>query len=127
MSDRFLSKLSKSELVGAILEAAEAKAARSLKKTDGKKVGHDKLKLKKLDDATYAGTKHSDQCTIIFTEGDSAKALAMAGLSVVGRKTYGVFALRGKVVNARKDLSLVENNEEFKNIKKILGLKNDVA
>jgi DNA topoisomerase II len=105
-----------------VLELAQHKASKALKKTDGKKVGY--LKVPKLEDATLAGTKQSDQCTIIFTEGDSAKALAMAGLSVVGRKTYGVFPLRGKVVNVREsNMSAIEKNVEFANIKKILGLK----
>ena len=36
-----------------------------------------------------------------MTEGDSAKALAISGLSVVGRDYFGVFPLRGKLLNAR--------------------------
>ena len=42
--------------------------------------------IPKLDDAKdWAGTQKSNQCTLILTEGDSAKAMALAGLSVVGR------------------------------------------
>ena len=37
----------------------------------------------------------------VITTGDSAKALAMAGLSEVGREHYGVYPLRGKFLNAR--------------------------
>ena len=33
--------------------------------------------IPKLDDANDAGTKYADQCTLILTEGDSAKSLAM--------------------------------------------------
>ncbi len=33
-------------------------------------------------------------CTLILTEGDSAKTLAVAGLSVIGRDNYGVYPLR---------------------------------
>jgi DNA topoisomerase-2 len=36
--------------------------------------------IPKLEDANEAGTKNSDKCTLILTEGDSAKSLAMAGL-----------------------------------------------
>jgi DNA topoisomerase-2 len=43
-----------------------------------------------------------ERCTLIVTEGDSAKALAMSGLSVVGREHFGVFALRGKPMNVRE-------------------------
>jgi len=55
----------------------------------------------KLDDANDAGTKNSLECTLILTEGDSAKTLAVSGLSVVGRDRYGVFPLRGKLLNVR--------------------------
>jgi hypothetical protein len=57
--------------------------------------------IPKLDDANDAGTKNSSDCTLILTEGDSAKALAISGLSVVGRDRYGVFPLRGKLLNVR--------------------------
>jgi len=81
------------------------------------------LKIPKLEDANFAGTKKSDQCTLILTEGDSAKALAMAGLAVVGRDRYGVFPLRGKLLNVR---AMADNavlaNAEIKNLCSILGL-----
>lgn len=126
LSDKFLKKLAKSPLIATILEAAEAKQSGRLKKTDGKKVGS--VSVDKLEDATWAGGKNSDQCTLILTEGDSAKALAMSGLSVVGRQRFGVFPLRGKIVNVRSAKHAdVEGNKEFANIKKIIGLKNDVA
>ena len=44
--------------------------------------------MPKLDDANKAGTKESLKCTLILTEGDSAKALAISGLSVVGRDYF---------------------------------------
>ncbi|MFH4983953.1 hypothetical protein AB6A40_010662, partial [Gnathostoma spinigerum] len=85
------------------------------------------MDLPKLEDATAAGTKESSQCTLIITEGDSAKALAVAGLSVVGREHYGVFPIRGKLTNVC-DLSMkaVLQNEEISAIIRILGLKFDV-
>ena len=57
--------------------------------------------IDKLEDANEAGTKTADMCTLILTEGDSAKSLAMAGLEVVGRDRYGVFPLKGKLLNVR--------------------------
>jgi DNA topoisomerase-2 len=36
----------------------------------------------------------ANECTLILTEGDSAKALAVAGLSVLGRDRFGVFPLK---------------------------------
>ncbi|CAI2201864.1 11099_t:CDS:1, partial [Funneliformis geosporum] len=40
-----------------------------------------------------AGGKNAQDCTLILTEGDSAKTLAVAGLSEVGRDNYGIFPL----------------------------------
>ena len=70
-----------------------------------KKGGAKKVKLTgipKLDDANAAGSARSRDCTLILTEGDSAKALAISGLSVVGRDLYGVFPLKGKLLNVRE-------------------------
>jgi len=96
---------------------------KELKKTDGSK----KARISgvpKLDDANWAGTHRSHECTLIITEGDSAKALAIAGLSVVGRNAFGVFPLRGKPRNVRDaSVKQVTDNEEFSNLKKILGLQ----
>lgn len=58
--------------------------------------------IPKLEDANDAGTRNSADCTLILTEGDSAKALAVSGFSVVGRDKYGVFPLRGKLLNVRE-------------------------
>lgn len=61
---------------------------------------------------------------MILTEGDSAKALVLSGLSVVGRDYYGVFPLRGKLLNVRDASNTqIMNNTEISNIKQILGLK----
>jgi DNA topoisomerase II len=82
--------------------------------------------LPKLSDANNAGTKHASQCTLILTEGDSAKALAVAGLAVVGRDNFGVFPLRGKLLNVREAKhDQIMKNEEIQNIKKILGLQHN--
>ena len=96
---------------------------KELKKTDGSKKSRI-TGVPKLDDANWAGTHRSHECTLIITEGDSAKALAIAGLSVVGRNAFGVFPLRGKPRNVRDaSVKQVTDNEEFSNLKKILGLQ----
>lgn len=80
----------------------------------------------KLSDANYAGTRSAKDCTLILTEGDSAKALAVAGLGVVGRDYFGVFPLRGKLLNVREAKhDQILKNEEIQNIKKILGLQHN--
>ena len=58
--------------------------------------------IPKLDDASNAGGSKSSKCSLIVTEGDSAKALAVSGLSVIGRDNFGVFPLRGKLLNVRE-------------------------
>jgi len=70
------------------------------KKLNGKNKGRI-TGMAKLDDANEAGTKNGDKCTLILTEGDSAKSLAMAGINIVGRNYYGCFPLRGKFINVR--------------------------
>ena len=70
-----------------------------------KGAGKKKIRLTgipKLDDANHAGSAKSKDCTLILTEGDSAKTLAMSGISVVGRDYYGVFPLKGKPLNVRE-------------------------
>lgn len=95
LSDKALKSLEKGELADAILSYAAFKQKNDLKKKSGTKKM--KLSISKLDDANFAGGAKSHQCTLILTEGDSAKSLAMSGLSVVGRDTYGVFPLKVRI------------------------------
>jgi DNA topoisomerase-2 len=122
VSDKFIDKLYKSGIVDKALSLTEFHDQKKLVKTDGKKTS--KLIIPKLDDANFAGTKNSHECTLILTEGDSAKTMAISGLSVVGRDKYGVFPLRGKIMNV-KDASLqkISDNAEITALKKILGLE----
>lgn len=100
------------------------KAEKELKKTDGNRLKTRLTGIPKLDDANWAGTTKGYQCTIILTEGDSAKALAVAGLTVVGRDKFGVFPLRGKPKNIRDcSVDQVTANVEFNFVKQIVGLK----
>ena len=101
----------------------EAKSMRETKKTDGKK--RSVLRgMTKLEDAMLAGTAKSRECTLILTEGDSAATSAISGLKEVGREKWGVFPLRGKLLNVR-DITVQKfnANEELTAIKKILGLE----
>lgn len=124
LSDKFLKRVvDGSGVVESLLSWADYKLTKDLKKTDGTKTRRI-LDVPKLEDANEAGGSKSHQCTLILTEGDSAKALAMAGLSVVGRDYYGVFPLRGKLLNVREaSPKQITENAEINNLKKILGLK----
>ena len=123
VSDDFLKKIvNKTQVVTNILSFAQQKADQILKKTDGNK--RSRMDNPKLTDANKAGTKDGYQCTLILTEGDSAKGLAMTGRSVVGADLFGVFPLRGKLLNVRDaSIDQVSKNVEIQNIKNILGLK----
>ncbi|KAM0910669.1 hypothetical protein ACQ4PT_013993 [Festuca glaucescens] len=119
----FLKKVANSGVVENLLSWADFKLKKDLKKTDGTKRSNI-LGIPKLDDANDAGGKDSDKCTLILTEGDSAKALAMAGVVMVSRDRYGVFPLRGKLLNVREaSAKQLTENAEIQNIKKILGLQ----
>jgi DNA topoisomerase-2 len=123
VSDKFIEKIAKLDIVEKAIRLSEFKDSKILTKTDGKKTNHIRG-IPKLDDANWAGTPQSSQCTLILTEGDSAKAFAIAGLSVIGRDKYGVFPLRGKLLNVRDAPDeKVSKNEEIKNLKIILGLQ----
>jgi DNA topoisomerase II len=92
-------------------------------KTDGSKTSTLRG-VDKLEDAKYAGTKRSGECTVMYTEGDSAKTLAVSGFSVVGRDYWGVMPLRGKFVNVKA--GNFRKNKEFIAFKKIMGLEEGV-
>ena len=85
------------------------------------------LNIPKLDDANLAGTSQSSETTLILTEGDSAKATAITGVGAIenGRDYYGIFPLRGKLVNVRDNSRFVKN-EEIKALIKIIGLSEEV-
>ena len=122
LSEKFYEKLYKSGIIENALNASEIDDKKKLTRTDGKKIS--KIIVPKLDDANMAGTKDSHKCTLILTEGDSAKSTAIAGLSVIGRDHYGVFPLRGKIMNV-KDVTYqkISDNAEITALKKILGLE----
>ena len=123
ISDKLIDKLIKTSLIERAMKLCDFKETLGLQKISGKKT-YSVRGIDKLDDANKAGTSESLKCTLILTEGDSAKALAVAGLSVIGRDYYGVFPLRGKVLNVR-DISMkkVTDNHEISSLVKIIGLK----
>ncbi len=123
LTEEFMKKLTKSGLLDKIMNWLAFKEKTDLEKA-GSKSKMTKIKgIPKLDDANDAGTKDSINCTLIVTEGDSAKSLAVAGLGVIGRDKYGVFPLRGKMLNVREASTkqILENNE-VSSLLKIIGL-----
>ena len=124
ISDKFAKSIIRnSGIVEEVLHFAQAKSRRKLKRQTGASKKSKLTGIPKLDDANFAGTRRSNECTLILTEGDSAKSLAIAGLSVIGRDKYGVFPLKGKLLNVRDASNqTVGNNAEIQNVMKIMGL-----
>lgn len=107
-------------------EISRAREFITLKKTE-KRRGF--KRIEGLDNANKAGTKDSKECTLILCEGLSAKTYAVKGLQKgwdgkKGRDYFGVFPLRGKVMNARNaSTSSISNNKEITSVIQALNLK----
>ena len=123
VSDDFVEKLAKMGVMDAACALTEVKENKAAKKTDGSKTRTIRG-IPKLIDANYAGTEKSAQCTIIFCEGDSAKAGIVSGLSREDRNLIGVYPMKGKMMNTRGEaVKKVAENHEITEIKQILGLE----
>ncbi|KAI1258875.1 DNA topoisomerase [Xylariaceae sp. FL1019] len=122
LSDAFLKRIAATDAITNIMNFAEQKADKLMAKSDGAK--RSRISNAKLVDANLAGTKHGSECTLILTEGDSAKSLAVAGRAILDPDRYGVFPLRGKMLNVRDaSIDQISKNAEIQNIKQFLGLK----
>lgn len=124
LTKAFVSRIAtRTDIVDRVLDKEQFKRNQQLKRHGGAK--RSKLVgIPKLSDANWAGTSRSDECTLILTEGDSAKSLAISGLSVVGRDRFGVFPLKGKVLNVRDAAhAKIVQNQEIQSICKIMGLR----
>ncbi len=123
VSDKFIEKVAGLGLMDMAISLTEIKDTKSNKKTDGSKTKSIRG-IPKLIDANFAGTSKSNQCTLILCEGDSAKAGVISGLSKQDRNIYGVYPMRGKLLNVRDETTKkIGDNKEITEIKQILGLE----
>ena len=123
VSDKFIEKLAKMGVMESACAIHEIKENKNAKKSDGSK-SKNVRGIPKLVDANWAGGAKSHMCTIIFCEGDSAKAGIVSGLSSDDRNMIGVYPMKGKILNVRGELSKkILENKEIIEIKKILGLE----
>ena len=114
---KIMEKLEINEEIAAILKTKETRVNETDQK---KKTG---INIPKLDDANRAGSKEEIN-VLILTEGDSAKAFAISGLSIVGRDYYGAYPLRGKLLNVRDaNQKQILANKEIMELKQIIGLQ----
>lgn len=124
IDDATIKRIEKMDMVKRMMDFVRFKESKALAATDGKKKSK-LIGIPKLDDANYAGTNQSEKCTLILTEGDSAKTFAVSGLNPQDRNFYGIFPLKGKVLNVRDATNTqILKNQEITNLKLILGLQN---
>lgn len=93
------------------------------KKSDSKRKA---VRVDGLDSANLAGKK-SGECTLILCEGLSAKTYAVCGIEKgwmgrKGRDYFGIYPLRGKLLNVR-NAAQYHNNRELSDLKCALNLK----
>ena len=95
--------------------------------TGGKSKAASRTFYKKCQPANKAGTKESLDCTLFITEGDSATGMVNKGFKEIGHDYYGVYTLRGKVLNVRKATpEKVDANEIISNLLREIGLQRGV-
>jgi len=126
VSDKFIEKAAKQlGIMNLACELTAVKQQKDVKKSDGTKTKSIRG-IPKLVDANKAGTNESFKCTIIFCEGDSAKAGIISGLVKDDREFIGVYPMKGKLFNVRgESIARIGENKEFIEIKQILGLETD--
>jgi len=128
VSDKFIEKIAMKSGLGVMemaMNLTQVKEIKEVKKTDGSKVKSIRG-IHKLVDANLAGTTKSHMCTLILCEGDSAKAGVISGLSKEDRDIFGVYPLKGKLLNVRDEAhKRIAENKEICEIKQIIGLEHD--
>ena len=116
-TDRFQTQLAKSELASRAVELGSRNADKQIAKA---------IKPKSRDvPAKYEKARklRTGRAALIVTEGDSAQNVATVGVGVIGRDDYGIFPIRGKLINtlnaSKKQLVA---NQEVRNLISILNL-----
>lgn len=122
VTDKFINKLVKTDIIQSVLDWVEAKAfasnqaaLRKLNKNNNKSTKG----IVKFSDATKKGNR--EDCILFLAEGDSA---ASAIRSTRDSSFMGVYPLRGKPLNVRGvDVKKLIANKEFNEFMAIMGLR----
>jgi DNA topoisomerase-2 len=123
ISDKFVKKLVDSGFMDVAVSMTQQKEIAMAKKNDGSKTKTIRG-IPKLVDANRAGTVDSGKCTLILTEGDSAAASVVSGLSKEDRNLIGVYPMRGKMLNTRGEtIARINQNKEIQELRQIIGLE----
>lgn len=119
-SSSFLNSVGKTGLVEFVIENAKNKEDASAKKS----VTVSRAGLSRIDkfDAPAKNGTKGKKPHLLITEGDSAKALVVAGLKT--RDFTGIYSLTGKIINPRgKPITKVMENKVVQDLCKILSIK----
>jgi len=82
------------------------------------------INIPELVDAENPGMSDAHNCTLILTEGESVKKFSLLSFEVVGNKNWGVYPIRGKILNIQDaSESQISENKEIKAIEQALGLR----
>jgi DNA topoisomerase-2 len=113
ISESFVKKIMKSEIVESILNAIELKEKEELRRLQK---SQQKLKVEKLVDAN---SKDRSKCQLFIFEGDSASSSARLYREP---QTQGFYLLKGKFANVSK-----MTQKEILNTKEVVGLMNSIG
>jgi DNA gyrase/topoisomerase IV subunit B len=125
-----IDSICKWDIMESIEDIIRSKEMIVLRKSERKKKGF--VKIEGLDPANNAGGSLSSQCTLILCEGLSAKTYAVAGIEKgvygkSGRDWFGIYPLRGKVLNVRNaSPTVIAKNTVITDLIQALGIKHDV-
>ncbi len=123
VTDAFIEKLSKIGIMETLCALTDIKDNKLAKKTDGTKTKNIRG-ITNFIDANHAGGSKSKDCILILCEGLSAMTGVVSGLSSSDRDIYGIYPLRGKLLNVRgENIKKIAENKEIMELKKILGLE----
>lgn len=101
-----------------------------MKKSESKKRGY--TAIEGYMPANEAGGKNSEKCTLALCEGLSAKSFVVKGMDSPylggnGRDFFGVYPLRGKILNVRSSNGKqIADNKEITAVIQALGLRYNV-
>ena len=125
ISDTFIEKIAKMGVMDVACSLTELKERNIAKKTDGSKT-RTVRGIANFIDANLAGTTQSKDCILILCEGLSAMSGVVGGLSSEDRNIYGIYPLKGKLLNVRGEtIKKISENKEITDMKRILGLETD--
>ena len=130
LDKKTISAILKWETTNRVNEIISSKEILIMKKSESKKRGY--TAIEGYMPANEAGGKNSHLCTLALCEGLSAKSFVVKGMDSPylkgnGRDFFGVYPLRGKILNVRaSNGKQIADNKEITAVIQALGLRYNV-